>query len=140
MTNMLWTPTVQKIKADIGDLDVTQIVEKVVTKMYQDFPYLEEKFGDKGKERTIEDNFYHFLYLHTAYKLKDTQTFIEYTMWLNSVLVSRGLKPDMIIYNFESIQESMPGLLDSEVEESFHTYLSEGIQALKEFKQVSESK
>ncbi len=139
MTNMLWTPTVQKIKADIGDLNVTPIVEKVVCTMYRDFPFLEERFGDKGKERTIEDNFYHFLYLHTAYKLKDTQTFIEYTMWLNGVLVSRGLKTDMIIYNFEKIQESMPGMLDKEVEESFLSYLHEGIRALHEYKQDSES-
>ncbi|MCG1021840.1 hypothetical protein [Sutcliffiella horikoshii] len=140
MTDLILTPTVQKIKADIGDLDVTPIVNKVVSTMYRDFPYLEERFGAKGKERTIEDNFYHFLYLHTAYKLKDTQTFVEYTLWLNSVLVSRGLKTDMIIYNFEKIQESMPGLLDREVEESFLTYLNEGILALKEYKHHNEIK
>lgn len=134
MTELIMTPTVQKIKADIGDLEVTPIVEIVVSTMYRDFPYLEERFGDKGKERTIEDNFYHFLYLHTAYKLKDTQTFVDYTIWLNSVLVSRGLKTDMIIYNFEKIQESMPGKLDREVEESFLSYLNEGILALKEYK------
>ncbi|WP_245840008.1 hypothetical protein [Sutcliffiella horikoshii] len=130
--------TVKKIKADIGDLDVGTIVEKVVVTMYNDFPFLEEKFGEKGKERTIEDNFYHFLYLHTAYKLNDTQTFVDYVMWLNSVLVSRGLKTDMIIYNFEKIQESMVGMLDKEVEVSFLSYLDEGILALKEYKQDSE--
>ncbi|WP_339147525.1 MULTISPECIES: hypothetical protein [unclassified Sutcliffiella] len=138
MTNLIMTPTVQKIKADIGDLVVTPIVEKVVNTMYRDFPYLKEKFGEKGKERTIEDNFYHFLYLHTAYKLKDTQTFVEYTIWLNSVLVSRGLKTDVIIYNFEKIKESMPGMLDSEVEEYFLSYLNEGILALKEYKHHNE--
>ncbi|WP_262372676.1 hypothetical protein [Sutcliffiella horikoshii] len=130
--------TVQKIKADIGNLDVEPIVEKVVVTMYNDFPFLEEKFGEKGKERTIEDNFYHFLYLNTAYKLNDTQTFVDYVMWLNSVLVSRGLKTDMIIYNFEKIQENMTGMLDKKVEESFVSYLDDGIQALKEYKQESE--
>ncbi len=52
--------TVKKIKADIGDLDVGPIVEKVVVTMYNDFPFLEEKFGERGKERTIEDNFLSF--------------------------------------------------------------------------------
>ena len=137
MTNLLFTPTVQKIKADIGDLDVTPIVEKVVITMYKDYPYLEEKFGDKGKERTIEDNFYHFLYLNTAYKLKDTQTFLEYALWLNSILVSRGMKTDLIIYNFEKIKENMSGMLDKEIEETFLSYLDGGIQALKEYKQNS---
>jgi hypothetical protein len=67
MTKLVLSPTVQKIKVDIGDINVTPIVEKVVATMYNDFPFLKEKFGEKGKERTIEDNFYHFLYLNTAY-------------------------------------------------------------------------
>ncbi len=83
--------------------------------------------------------FYHFLYLHTAYKLNDTQTFLDYVMWLNSVLVSRGLKTDMIIYNFEKIQENMVGMLDKDIEVSFLSYLDEGIRVLKEYKQNSES-
>ncbi|MCA1321830.1 hypothetical protein LC085_18180 [Bacillus tianshenii] len=132
MIKLILSPTVQKIKADIGDIDVTPIVEKVVATMYSDFPFLEEKFGEKGKERTIEDNFYHFLYLNTAYKLNDTDTFIDYATWLNSVLVSRGLKTDMIIYNFEKIQECMPGILEPEVEKKFMDYLEAGIQKLKQ--------
>lgn len=132
MTKLILSPTVQKIKADIGEIDVTPIVEKVVAAMYKDFPFLEEKFGDKGKERTIEDNFYHFLYLNTAYKLNDTNTFTEYATWLNSVLVSRGLKTEMIIYNFKKIQECMPGILEPEVEKKFMDYLEAGIQTLKE--------
>ncbi|MGM0836309.1 MAG: hypothetical protein ACQEV7_09135 [Bacillota bacterium] len=132
MTKLILSPTVQKIKADIGEIDVTPIVEKVVEEMYQDFPSLKEKFGEKGKERTIEDNFYHFLYLNTAYKLNDTNTFTEYATWLNSVLVGRGLKTEMIIYNFKKIQERMPGILEPEVEKKFMDYLEAGIQTLKE--------
>ena len=139
MNSYSQSSTVQKIKADIGDLEVGPIVEKVVVTMYNDFPFLEEKFGDKGRVRTIEDNYYHFLYLHTAYKLNDTQTFVDYVMWLNSVLVSRGLKTEMIIYNFEKIQENMIGMLDKEVEVSFLSFLDEGILALKEYKQANES-
>jgi hypothetical protein len=37
MTKLIMTPTVQKIKADIGDLEVTPIVEEVVNTMYRDF-------------------------------------------------------------------------------------------------------
>ncbi|QFT90359.1 hypothetical protein FIU87_17095 [Bacillus sp. THAF10] len=131
MTHLLLTPNVQKIKADIGDIEVAPIVERAVKEMYEEFPFLDEKFGEKGKAKTIEDNFYHFLYLHTAYKLNDIDSFIDYTLWLKSVLVSRGVGSNLITYNYKKLCVCMAGMLDTDIENKFQQYLTAGIQALE---------
>ncbi|MDM5336111.1 hypothetical protein QUF84_02440 [Fictibacillus enclensis] len=40
-------------------IPVDDIVNKVVTKMYEDYPDLQNRYGEKGKKKAIEDNYHH---------------------------------------------------------------------------------
>ncbi|MCA1011125.1 hypothetical protein [Halobacillus halophilus] len=79
------------------------LVTQVVTEIYHDYPYLWEKFGQHGRDRTEEDNYHHLDHLKTAYEMGDGAFFIDYTEWLNSVLTARDVGTSLIIDNYERL-------------------------------------
>lgn len=48
---------------------VNKIVERVMEKIYELEFFLFEKFGECGKERCYEDNYYYMKYFEIIYKL-----------------------------------------------------------------------
>lgn len=76
------------------------LVHKVVEEIYDEYPYLLEKFGENGVERTEEDNHHHLDHLQAAYEMHSVYFFIDYTEWLNNVLTSRGVGTFLIEDNY----------------------------------------
>ncbi len=121
----------------IENFEKEKIVDQIVEKFYEKYPNLIEKFGENGKKRTREDNFYHFQYLETAYDLENQQVFIDYALWLNQVLTSRGVGTTLIIENFHWIIEVLEGTnqeapLDLQVKNFYLEALKLAIDTLKE--------
>ena len=110
-----------------------KLVDLVVEDIYNSYPELVEKFGDNGRKRTVEDNYHHIRHLETAYQMKQSSFFQEYTRWLNNVLTSRGVGTALIIDNYERLIKWMEQAeFDSaEEKEAYRTYLDEGIKNLK---------
>ncbi|MBH0230997.1 hypothetical protein [Halobacillus yeomjeoni] len=79
------------------------LVSKVTDEIYQAYPFLWEKFGENGIERTKEDNYHHLDHLAAACEMKSEMLFIDYTNWLNNVLTSRGVDSHLIVDNFERL-------------------------------------
>ena len=109
-----------------------EIVEEVTADIYAAYPFLLEKYGEQGKERCKEDNIHHLKTLETAFLVDDEKIFIDYTLWLNSVLTSRGMKSELIIDNFKRLLEALDGKLEGEAQASFYMCaLNSGISVLE---------
>ncbi|MBB4825425.1 hypothetical protein HNO89_002659 [Sporosarcina luteola] len=108
-----------------------RIVEDVVKEIYEAYPFLWERFGENGHQRTIEDNFHHLDHLETAFQMDNSRFFIDYTMWLNQILTSRHVGTDLIIDNFERLRKHIPGKLDSIREQSYIQYLRLALNSLQ---------
>jgi hypothetical protein len=116
---------------DIGKKYET-VIHRSVKEIYVKYPELDEKFGERGREKCYEDNVYHFQYLETSAGLGSSKVFIDYALWLNSVLVSRGMSTDHLIDNFRSIitaLEASPALEDGD---TFSEHLYQAIFALED--------
>ncbi|RWZ54926.1 hypothetical protein EQV77_12425 [Halobacillus fulvus] len=79
------------------------LVHKVVEEIYADHPFLWEKFGQNGVDRTEEDNYHHLDHLESAYEMQSAAFFLDYTEWLNNVLTSRNVGTDLIVDNFQRL-------------------------------------
>ncbi|WHY72602.1 hypothetical protein [Fictibacillus enclensis] len=113
-------------------IPVDDIVNKVVTKMYEDYPDLQNRYGEKGKKKAIEDNYHHMKHLETAYELKNPVFFSDYASWLNGILEKFGMTADLLIYNFDEIDKILAGMPDDDRVSAYRSYLGEGIKVLKE--------
>ena len=128
------TKTVQiRMKtSEILPANYMEIVEEVTNGIYEAYPFLLEKYGEHGKERCKEDNIHHLKTLETAFQVKDEKIFVDYTIWLNSILTSRGMKSDLIIDNFKRLLVALDGKLEEEAQASFYiSALNSGVAELE---------
>lgn len=101
------------------------ITDCVVEEFYDNYPWLLEKFGEKGKRNTREDNDHHLDHLELAYELQEETFFKDYTIWLNDVLVSRGVGTRMIIENYNMIRKYLKDVEMEEEERKYYDHLLE---------------
>lgn len=84
-----------------------QIVERVVEGIYQDMPELLDKFGERGRIKCMEDNYHHIKHLESARNLEADEFFIDYALWLNNLLTTRGMHTKHVVDNFERLEKEI---------------------------------
>ena len=109
------------------------LFDTVVEKLYKRYPELQDRFGEEGRRKCREDNVHHFNYLQAAADVAEEKIFVDYAIWLNSVLVSRGMKPDHLIDNFVCIQEAIE---EGEGDSRFPSYLQAAIRSIRQGEQA----
>jgi len=109
------------------------LVTQVVTEIYHDYPYLWEKFGQHGRDRTEEDNYHHLDHLNTAYEMGSVTFFIDYTEWLNTVLTARDVGTALIIDNYERLLRLLEhsDLEDSTEKKVYREFLQQALDYLR---------
>ncbi|MYL55413.1 hypothetical protein GLW08_19040 [Pontibacillus yanchengensis] len=113
-------------------IEKEKIVHEVVEGIYNAYPFLWEKFGQNGRERTTEDNYHHLNHLETTYQLNDFTFFLDYTEWLERVLTSRNVGTELIIDNYQRLHSSAKELEDEDERCAYQHYLSRAIQHLQQ--------
>lgn len=106
------------------------IIDEIVIQIYNKYPEIEEVFGERGKIKCKEDNVHHFHYLETADHLDQAQIFTDYALWLNNILVKRGMSSVHLIDNFKFIQIAIKVNLEAETVERFSDYLDAAIDLI----------
>lgn len=71
------------------------------------WPELRERYGERGRSFTAEDNLWHLNFLDLAVTLGDPGRFDRYTDWLVEFLVARGLVPEHVAGAYEFLAESL---------------------------------
>lgn len=84
-----------------------RIISVVVKGIYEDYPELTGKFGERGKRKCEEDNRHHFDHLDTCLTMNNDQMFVDYALWLNGILTARGMETKHLIDNFERIDRAI---------------------------------
>ncbi len=101
------------------NMETKQLIAAETAKsIYEAYPDLWDRFGQKGFIHTEKDNHHHLDHLETAYSMEDEAIFLDYAKWLQSVLLSRGIETNLIIDNFDRLIAILPGKV-SEKEETF---------------------
>ena len=113
---------------------IASMIDEIVEGIYEAYPILEEKYGELGRKKCVEDNYHHFKHLDTAYSLNEEKLFIDYALWLNNILTSRGMKEDHLIDNFERIINVLH-TEQTEEAEKYKMYLESAVVTLKSEKQ-----
>ncbi|REJ10075.1 hypothetical protein [Halobacillus trueperi] len=111
----------------------SRLVHLVADEIYEAYPYLWEKFGQNGRDRTEEDNFHHLDHLQAAYEMDSIDFFMDYTKWLNTVLTSRNVPTSLIIDNYERLVRLLKDmdLVDEKEKQCYIKYLQAALQHLE---------
>jgi hypothetical protein len=83
--------TVGRSAAERLMFDKEAIARAVTLALYDEFPELVERYGERGRTKTLQDMHYNIEHLIPAVDLDDPQMFAKYAQWLDSVLRSRNV-------------------------------------------------
>lgn len=112
-------------------MNIEELADRATKKIYEAEPSLLIRFGERGKEKCLEDNHHHLKQLQTAYELNESSFFIEYALWLNGILTRHGMKTKHLIDNFEIIRELLATGRETEQTSRMDHYLTRAITVLK---------
>ncbi|SEN06529.1 hypothetical protein SAMN05192533_108212 [Mesobacillus persicus] len=109
---------------------VSNIIDEVTEGIYNDFPELLTKYGEAGKNKCREDNQHHFKQLKIALEMNNVELFIDYALWLNQILTSRGMQTAHLIDNFRRIESALANVTDPD-QTGYISFLKAAIHALE---------
>lgn len=113
-----------------------QIAQEVTAEIYQAYPWLEERFGDSGKEHTLKDNYHHLDFLESAFASGSSKVFTDYTIWLIDVLTSRHVPLHLIDDNFTRLLRHIHLVDEPEKQEFMKVCLTQAIQIVQDRSEV----
>lgn len=115
-------------------LPFEDIMHKSTALIYERNPWLHDRYGAKGIERTDEDNLHHLNHLATARELGNPVFFRDYAVWLAGLLQSHGMTADLLKENFIILKKILSDEKYSVYPETpdYCSLLDEGIAALQE--------
>lgn len=81
------------------------IAHAVTERLFAERPYLLEKHGERGREKTLQDMRYNIEHLVPAVDLAEPPMFGKYVQWLDEVLRSRNVDTKEVVRCLELLRE-----------------------------------
>jgi len=110
-------------------MNIQEIAQRATYTIYEREPELFERYGEKGKEKCLEDNHHHLKQLATSVELGNSKMFVDYAVWLNGILLRHGMSTRHLIDNFLILQQLFS--TDSKEADEYGHYLELAIHALQ---------
>jgi len=79
--------------------------ERAVLRYWLRQPGVAERYGDKGRQRCVEDMLYTLVYLEAATKIGNMELFRNYITWLRSIFICFNIDVDDLTGTLETLQE-----------------------------------
>jgi hypothetical protein len=105
------------------------IAKACVGQIYATWPDLLERYGERGRHLTAEDNVWHLNFLDASVALGDPEHFRRYATWLVEFFAPRGLGPEHVAGAFRFLAD---GLAAADVPVEHEGQRRELIEVLRE--------
>ncbi|MBV9774620.1 MAG: hypothetical protein JO040_11755 [Gemmatimonadetes bacterium] len=106
------------------------IARAVTDTLYRERPYLMERYGQRGWDRTLEDMHFNVEHLIPAVDLQEPGMFAGYVRWLDGLLRARNVPTREVVRCLELLEDESRSRMDDEAAESVATILHAGLAAL----------
>lgn len=71
--------------------DQARLARAITEALYAELPHLQEKYGDRGRVRCLEDMNFNLEHLRPAVQLGRPEVFATYVRWLDQLLRARNV-------------------------------------------------
>lgn len=102
----------------------------IMTKHYAIHPEFEERYGQKGRLKCIEDANYHLTYLSEAIAASHPSLFANYVAWAKVLLTGIGISTQDLTKNLEIVRDVLTAQLPEEMKSLLNEYIDEGLTQL----------
>jgi len=105
------------------------LAEAVTEQFFQRHPDWKERYGERGRQRGIEDASFHLDFLAGAIECGEPAAFESYARWTVGVLEARGIAAHFVAENIEQLSGALRGQLTPEEQSFVDAYVQAGSQA-----------
>lgn len=83
------------------------IAARLVDKEFQAHPELLQRYGAKGRAKSLDDAGYHLRYLAEALASENPQFFVDYVGWAKIMLAKHGVRAEDFLFHLQCMQEAV---------------------------------
>jgi hypothetical protein len=106
------------------------VARSVTGLLYAEMPWLIDRYGERGRQKCLQDMRYNIEYLAPAVELDDPGMFARYAAWCNGVLRSRGVSTGELARSFVLMEYDVGVRLPREQADAVAACLRAGVDAL----------
>lgn len=106
------------------------IAEAVTARHYARHPDLLERFGERGREKCLQDAHFHLSYLAEALSSALPSLFADYVAWAKVMLEQRGVTAADLAGNLEILRETLVALLPAPASAAAVACVDAGLERL----------
>lgn len=107
------------------------IARSVTGLLYAEMPWLQDKYGDRGRMKCLQDMRYNLEHLIPAVELQAPDMFARYAAWADGVLRARGVPTGELARSLELMESDVAARLPAEQAEAVSGCMRAGIDALR---------
>jgi methanogenic corrinoid protein MtbC1 len=107
-----------------------EIAAALVEREFARHPELEERYGEIGRAKSLQDADYHLAYLANALAFNSPKLFIDYVDWARLMLARRGVLPSDLAFHLECMREVLLELLSPEAGREAARFLDAALDAM----------
>ena len=107
------------------------IARSVTGLLYAEMPWLQDRYGDRGREKCLQDMRYNLEHLIPAVELQAPDMFARYAAWADGVLRARGVPTAELARSMEIMRADVAARLPDEQADAVAGCIDAGLQALR---------
>ena len=107
------------------------IARSVTGLLYAEMPWLLDKYGDRGRDKCLQDMRYNLEHLIPAVELEAPDMFARYAAWCDGVLRARGVPTAELVRSLEIMRADVAVRLPADQGQAVAVSLDAGLQALR---------
>ena len=107
------------------------VARSVTGLLYAEMPWLVDRYGERGRQKCLQDMRYNLEHLAPAVEMEDPALFARYATWCDGVLRSRGVSAGELARSFVLMQADVAARLPAEQADAVAACLRAGVAALR---------
>lgn len=111
--------------------DREALAREITDALYAERPELLGKYGERGREKCLQDMCYNLEHLAPAVELAEPALFAGYARWLNDLLLARGIPTDEVVRSLELTERVARERMPREEADEVARSLRAGLLALR---------
>src|SRR5580698_7064522 len=106
------------------------LAREIVERHWKLSPALQERYGEKGRTKCLEDARYHLQYLSEAVGAREPALFVHYVTWAKTMLVARKIPVEDLMANLEVMLDVLGKELPTSMRSPAVDYVKSAIGSL----------
>ena len=107
-----------------------ELAEAIVARQYEVQPELVSRYGETGRAKCLQDTMHHLSSISSAIALSMPETFVDYVVWVRSLLEARNIPAGDLALNLICVRDVLRQELPEEVGAVAVEYVEAGLSQL----------